>query len=109
MKKIKNLQNISRVIMRPFAECKCAIGRDWYHIDFEIVFIPRNYYPDYMDTTDFISKNINGRELNIEEAVDVIFEHLRTYEPMGLSVTANVESVTTHFPVSVTKSEEWEL
>lgn len=103
MIKIPNTQKITKITMKPFAECKCGIGKDWYHIDFDIAFIPGKYYPDYMDVSRFISENINGAELNIEEAVYAVEQFLNAYEPNGLMVTANVNFVTTHCPVTVTK------
>lgn len=101
---IKNTQGISKIIMKPFGECKCAIGQDWYHINFEITFIPNGYYPDYMDVSKFVTNSINGKELNIEDAVNVIGEYLYTkYNPAKLTVTADVKDVVTHCPVTVTK------
>jgi len=101
---IKNTQNISKIVMRPFAECLCEIGQDWYHIDFEVIFVPHDYYPDYMKVTEFVSKNINGKEMNIEDAVNKLWEMLNdVFNPDFLSVCANVNQSTTHFPVSVMK------
>lgn len=101
---IQNKQNITEIIMRPFAECLCAIGRDWYHIQFEIIFKPVKTYPDYMTVGKYISEMISGKELNIEEAVDRIGSMLKEkYQPESLTVTGKVDKVITHFPVEVTK------
>ena len=101
---IDNRENISCIIMKPFAECKCGIGKDWYHIEFEILFAPRKTYPDYMNVSKFISENISGKELNIEQAVEGVGEMLwNKYEPAELCVKGIVKDVITHFPVEVIK------
>ena len=101
---IPNKQNISWIVMRPFASCLCAIGRDWYHIDFEVQFQPALTYPDYMVVDRYVWEKISGKELNIEEAVSVLGDWLNEqYKPAGLSVSGTVEKVNTHFPVTVTK------
>lgn len=101
---IKNNEEISCIIMRPFAECKCRIGKDWYHIRFEITFIPRESYPDYMDVAKFVSDHISGQELNIEQAVKDIGDMLWSlYNPASLVVKGVVNDVVTHFPVEVIK------
>ena len=101
---IQNTQKITEIIMKPFAECLCAIGKDWYHIQFEINFKPDKTYPDYMTVGKFISENISGKELNIEDAVDMIGSMLKEkYQPHSLTVTGKVDKVITHFPVEVIK------
>ena len=101
---LKNKEKITEIIMKPFAECKCAIGKDWYHIAFNVAFEPDETYPDYMDVSRWVSENLNGHELNIEEAVCMLGNHLYiVYAPRELSVTARVDDVVTHFPVEVTK------
>ena len=101
---IDNKEQITQIIMRPFAECLCAIGQDWYHLQYEVVFIPAECYPDYMDVAAYISKNISGKELNIEAAVDILGTMLKTtYNPAALTVKGIVDKVITHFPVEVIK------
>lgn len=101
---VKNKENVSCIIMKPFAECKCGIGKDWYHIKYEITFIPKDVYPDYITVSKFISENISGKELNIEQAVEVVGNMLwKKYNPADLYVRGIVEDVVTHFPVEVIK------
>ena len=100
---IKNLEGITMIIMKPFANCLCKLGQDWYHIDFEATFIPGDYYPDYMDIQRDITEKINGKELNLEEAVDILYGILEAYKPQNMSVRAVVNKSTTHFPVEVIK------
>ena len=65
---IENKQKIKKIIMKPTASCFCPLGQDWYKIDFNISFMPKDFYPDYCDVQNFISNNINKQQLTIEEA-----------------------------------------
>lgn len=101
---IENKQHIKQIIMKPTASCFCPLGLDWYKIDFNISFIPQEYYPDYCDVQKFISNNINKQQLTIEEAVDVLYNYLqKEYLPENLTIQANVNVVQSHFPVIVIK------
>lgn len=102
---VQNKENITEIIMKPFAECLCAIGKDWYHIQFEVHFTPVEYYPDYMTVAKYISDNISGKEMNIETAVDTLGKMLKTtYNPSLLTVKGIVDKIVTHFPVEVIKT-----
>lgn len=103
--KLNNSQKITKIVMHPFADCLCAIGQDWYHIDFDVIFIPDKHYPDYMDISRFVSTSISGKEMNIEDAVDCLGSMLYSnYEPLALTIRANIKKSTTHFPVEVEKT-----
>lgn len=57
-----------------------------------------------MDITKYISKEISGKELNIESAIDLLGSMLQsTYSPKELKITGIVNDVITHFPVEVIK------
>ena len=102
MTKLPNKENVTRIIMKPTAYTKCVIGQDWYRCAFEIVFIPGKCYPDYMEVNDFIMQEIDGKELNIEEAAAILRDHLKEYDPISVSVTNHVIGCKTHFDVDVT-------
>lgn len=102
MYKIENKENISEIIMHPTACVKCQIGKDWYKIEFDVIFIPADYYPDYMEINEYIMHDIDGKTLNIEQAVKMLYDHLKQYNPKALAVTANVYGNKVHFDVSVT-------
>ena len=102
MNRIKNKENVCSITMKPTAVSKCKIGQDWYRMAFEIVFLPGEYYPDYMEVNDFIMTEIDGKELNIEEAAKIIYDMLLAYEPRHLSVTNHIQGCKTHFDVDVT-------
>lgn len=104
MNKIRNTQNISKITMRPVAYTKCKIGQDWYRNELEIIFIPSDCYPDYMEVNDWVMNNIDGEELNIEDVVDIIYHFLQeTYHPSSLKIFDNIIGCKTHFDVIVEK------
>lgn len=104
MKKIENNQRIAKITMKPTAYTKCEIGQDWYKNELEIIFQPRKCYPDYMEVNEWIMKNIDGQEMNIEDVVSRVWEYLaNTYEPMVLIVRDYIKGCKTHFDVIVEK------
>lgn len=104
MTKIENKQGISLIIMKPVAYTKCAIGQDWYKNSIEITFSPNNCYPDYMEVNEWVMKEIDGKELNIEDVVDLIYNHIKNeYNPIDLEVRDNIIGCKTHFDVVVIK------
>ena len=101
---LTNNEKISRIVMHPQAICKCKIGQDWYKNQFEVVFYPNMCYPDYMAVLDWIEENLSGKELNIEQAVAMLWDYLKLqFDPSKLIVTSKVDDAITHFPVEVTK------
>lgn len=104
MKKLKNKQGITLITMKPVAYTKCAIGQDWYKNEFEIMFEPNGYYPDYMEVNEWIMTEIDGKEFNIEDVVDAIYSFLmETYQPKDLKVIDRIIGCKTHFDVIVEK------
>jgi len=104
MQKIANEEKVNRIHMKPYADCKCAIGQDWYHIQFDVEFLPGKWYPDYMEVSRFVADDISGQVLNIEQAVERLWSFLdNTYCPAFLRVKAVVDACITHFPVEVEK------
>ena len=102
MTRIENKEKVSCIIMKPTAFTKCKIGQDWYKCEFEVKFVPLNCYPDYMEVNSFIMDNIDGFELNIEEAARILYDYLAEYRPLALSVTNHIKGCKTHFDVDVT-------
>lgn len=104
MEKIKNTQGVSLIIMRPVAYTKCEIGQDWYRNKLDIEFVPGEVYPDYMDVNSWIMENIDGKEMNIEDVVEKIYDFIRDdYSPKELCVTDEIKGCKTHFDVTVIK------
>lgn len=102
MNKIPNKENIQNITMHPSACVKCQIGQDWYKIDFTVYFTPDKYYPDYMEVQAFTMEHIDGKELNIEQATRILYDHLLQYAPRELEVSADVPENKVHFAVTVT-------
>lgn len=103
MNKIKNIEGITKITMFPVAYTICAIGKDWFKSELEIVFEPGDCYPDYMEVNRFIMEEVDGKEMNIEEVVDRVYEFLDGYAPRRLVVTDHVKGCRTHFNVDVVK------
>ena len=102
MEKIDNKENVTRIIMKPTACVKCHIGQDWYQCNFEVIFLPDKYYPDYIKVQNYIMDEIDGKELNIEQAAKMLYDHLNKYEPFDLVVTNHITGCKSHFDVDVT-------
>ena len=102
MTKIENKERVTHIVMHPTAYTKCRIGQDWYKCCFEIHFEPGACYPDYMEVNAYIMSEIDGKELNIEEAAYMLFFHLRQYAPKRLKVINHITNCKTHFDVDVT-------
>lgn len=100
--RLKNKEKVMSIVMKPTAHVKCRIGGDWYECRFLITFEPNKYYPDYTKVQEFIMQNIDGKELNIEEAAKILYDYLMKYEPKALSVTNRIEDCKTHFDIDVT-------
>lgn len=102
MKKLKNIEKVTSITMYPFAYTKCQIGQDWYKNQFEVYFIPDNYYPDYMEVEQFIQEKIEGKELNIEQASRILYDFLfEEYKPHSIRVINHIHGCKTHFDVDV--------
>lgn len=102
MNKIDNNENVKRIVMHPSACVKCQIGQDWYKCEFDVYFTPEKYYPDYMEVEKYVMENIDGKELNIEQAGKMLKDYLKQYEPEDLEVIVNVAGNKVHFDVEVT-------
>lgn len=99
---IKNEQRITKITMKLTAITKCKIGQDWYEHRLDICFVPDDCYPDYMEEKKWIMDNIDGKELNIEEVVDIIYKHLSNeYAPKELHIKDYIFGNKVHFDVIV--------
>lgn len=101
MNKIPNKEHVAYIIMRPTAYTKCKIGQDWYKCEFEARFTPGSCYPDYIEVNKFVMDEIDGKELNIEEAARILYDHLMDYNPQELEVVNHIKGCKTHFDVDV--------
>lgn len=102
MNKLSNIEKVHEIIMKPTACVKCQIGQDWYQCHFEAIFIPGEYYPDYMEVQDYIMREIDGKELNIEQAAIMLKEYLLKYEPQEVKIINHITGCKSHFDVDVT-------
>ena len=104
MTRIENMEEIKIIVMKPTACTLCAIGQDWYTSHLTIEFTPDKYYPDYIEIQDWIMKEIDGKEMNIEQVVEQIYGFIKhEYLPKELKVTNHVTGCKSHFDVIVSK------
>ena len=102
MERLENKEHVTKIVMWPTAYTKCKIGQDWYKCEFEIHFIPSTCYPDYMEVHRFVMEQIDGKELNIEEAAAILRDMLeKNYHPQKLKVINHIAGCKTHFNVDV--------
>lgn len=101
MTKIPNNEQVAMIVMKPRAYTKCQIGQDWFLNCFKVLFKPNKCYPDYMEVQSYISKNIEGKEMNIEVAAYALKKYLEQYEPLSVVVIDHITNCNTHFDVDV--------
>lgn len=101
-KRLGNVEQVRKIVMRPTACVKCQIGQDWYKCAFEVTFVPNRLYPDYIEVGEFIEEEIDGHEMNIEQAAKVLRDFLlNVYEPKEVCVCNHVTGCKSHFDVDV--------
>lgn len=100
MASFENKFNISEIRMRRRLHNLCTIGQDWFTSNLEIVLVPNEIIPDYIEVDKSIQK-LEGKELVIEEIVNYILEDLKGYKPSYIRVTSKVDDAM-HLPVEVT-------
>lgn len=104
MLRINNTQDIKKITMKPVAFTRCVLGGDWYKNNLVIEFVPAKIYPDYTEVQEWIMKNVDGKNLNIEDVVEYIYDFLNTnYKPLELHIKDEVTGCRTHFDVIVEK------
>lgn len=100
---IKNTFEIDDITITTEAKCFCPLGKDWYTNHFDIRLEPGEFIPDYCDVDKWIDENIDGTEKIVEEAVSMLFEHIKTtYKPLELTVDSYVDDAR-HSDVSISK------
>ncbi len=105
---VKNTQQINEINIYTTAKNYCPLGSDWYSSDIEIRIEPNQFIPNYCSLDDYISAEINGKELIIEDVVKAIYDYVyNRYEPKQLKVIVNVNNAK-HSNVRIVKSSEKE-
>ena len=100
---VENTFGINDITIESKAKCYCPLGQDWYTNQFTVNFYPGRYIPDYCEMDNWITANINGKSMIIEEAVARLYEYLRdTYMPIELCVESYVDDAK-HSAVTIHK------
>ena len=98
---VMNEYGVKRIIMYPEAICYCPLGNDWYTNKFEVMMKVNDVIPDYCEVEKWLDKNIRGKSLIIEDALEKFRKYLtETYSPAFIEITSSVEDAK-HFPVRV--------
>lgn len=101
---VENNYGIDKIVIHPEAKCFCPLGADWYTNHFEVTIGPDQKIPDYCALDVYIAENINGKELIIEEAVDLLYQHIVSiYQPRSCRIVSHVNDAG-HSDVSVFKT-----
>lgn len=116
----KNTQGITKIIFEPKTTHNfCPLGQLYcdelekqgqprmlphYTNHFRITFVPGEVVCDYIDVEKWIAKNINDKELIIEDAVSMLYDYvMETYKPEKLLVETYVDDAM-HGAVQVERS-----
>ena len=100
---VKNTYKIKHITIESTAQCFCPLGNDWYTNQFVVDFVPAEYIPDYCEMDKWITENINGKHMIIEQAVAMLYDYLHnTYYPVDLHVESYVEDAK-HSAVTVSR------
>ena len=98
---LKNEYGVKRITMYPEAICYCPLGNDWYTNKFEVKMNVKELIPDYCEIEKWLDKNIRGKSLIIEYALEMFRKYLiETYMPVSIKITSYVENAK-HFAVRV--------
>lgn len=102
MARFENKQGITDITMEKKIHNFCTIGKDWYTNNIDMYIEPDKLIPDYIEIDEAL-KELEGKELIIEDVVAAVVEILKEYEPSYIRVVSKVNDAT-HLPVTVEKS-----
>lgn len=99
---VKNKYGIRNISIDAQAKCYCPLGRDWCTNHFTIDIEVAEDIPDYVKLDEWISENINGHSMIIEEATAAVYQHVMDeYSPYSCTVRSYVDDAA-HSSVAVT-------
>lgn len=107
--KIPNTPKATFVRYSPEASPICPIGNDTLEGYFIIAYYPDGYLLEYMEFEEWLSKEVTGKRLTVEEATRLTFDRVSgLLGDIPLSVSYSAWS-SVHAPVDVQISNErWE-
>ena len=101
MRKLENKEDIDGIFFERTIYPLCPLGDDTYSAKISVWFVPREFYPEYIELDEEIQK-LGGKELTIEELCETVFSIMQQYEPVNLDIEIEAKS-NKHFPVTVEK------
>lgn len=94
---------IDDIIIKTKAKNICSIGNEEYTNNFRIFMNPSTDLPDYCEIDKFISNNIDGKIMIIEEAIHALISFIiTTYHPYFVEIASHVTDAS-HSEVTVVK------
>jgi hypothetical protein len=99
---IKNEPKVEEIIYEDTLINFCPIGKSLYRNNLTITIHPNKILPDYIELHQEI-RGLEGKNLIIEEVVDLVLEIVKRYHPNGAIVTTVVDDAN-HPKVTISKS-----
>lgn len=99
---IENEPKVDEIIYEDTLINFCPIGKSLYRNNLTITIHPDKVLPDYIELHQEI-RGLEGKNFIIEEAVDLVLEIVKRYEPHGARVTSVVDDAN-HPKVTISKS-----
>lgn len=99
---IENEPKVEEIIYEDTVINFCPIGKSLYRNNLTITIHPDKVLPDYIEMHQEI-RELEGKNLIIEEAVDLVLEIVKKYKPHGAIVTTVVDDAN-HPKVTISKS-----
>ncbi len=99
---IKNEPKVEEIIYEDTLINFCPIGKSFYRNNLTITIHPNKILPDYIELHQMI-RGLEGKNLIIEEAVDLVLDIVKRYHPNGAIVTTVVDDAN-HPKVTISKS-----
>ena len=101
MAKFSNEMGITEIHMKiKNVKMFCPIGKAWYTGNYNIIFVPDQTIPDYIEIQEWIDENLTSQSFTIEYSCSKLRDYLNTYNPHYVKVDCNVTDAA-HFEVTV--------
>ena len=104
MAMFKNAVGIDKISFVHTVQCVCAIGKSLCTYEFEVVMVPGEVIPDYLEVQEFMDNEVHMHFLTMEDATAALANYLdETYKRLSGTVACTCCDAR-HFPVRVEKS-----
>lgn len=99
-----NEENISEIQFTKQVHCVCPVAQDIYTGNIVVMFVPGDYYPEYINLEKWFDTKLEKATLTIEQLCYKIYKHLMdTIDPFQLRVEVRVTDAK-HMPIVAIKT-----